>query len=171
MQLDKLFLKIRNTNYIYVILIIGAAVMILAAGFNSGEKREVPGSVSAMPEQSQEDKLKDILSQIEGVGDVSVMITYYASSEKALAYETKTDRKAQTSNGFGGESSDEKAVMSGGEPVVVREIYPEVKGVVVIAQGAESPAVCAAIGDAVSTSLGIAVHKICVLPKSAKGQD
>ena len=167
MQSDKIFSKIRNTNYIYVILIIGAAVMILSASFGSGGKKEAPA-----PEQteiSQEEKLTDILSQIEGAGDVSVMITYYASSEKSLAYETKTDKKAETSNGFGGESSDEKAVMSDGEPVVVREIYPEVKGVVVIAQGADSPEVCQAICDAVSTSLGIAVHKICVLPKSAQG--
>ena len=168
MQLDKLFSKIRNTNYIYVIFIIGAAVMILASSFGGTEKKREQVSAGVSQELSQEEKLKNILSQIDGVGDVSVMITYYASSEKALAYETKTDKKAQTSKGYGGESSDEKAVMSDGEPVVVQEIYPEVKGVVVIAEGAESPAVCADISGAVSTSLGIAVHKICVLPKSAE---
>lgn len=166
MTLEKIFSKIRNTNYIYVILIIGVTVMLLASGMDREAPKKEPESQQETLNFSEEEKLKDILSQIDGVGDVSVMITYYGSSEKALAYEKKTDRKAETSNGFGGESFDEKAVMSDGEPVVLREIYPEVKGVVVIARGAGSPAVRQAVCEAVSTSLGIAVHKICVLPKS-----
>ncbi len=160
-MLPEKFLKIfKNTNYIYVILIIGIAVMLLSAG---DEKKEKETSVVTI---SEEDRLCGILSQIEGVGDASVMITYFSSAEKALAYETKLDRRAETANGFGGESSDEKAVMSDGEPVVIQEIYPEVKGVVVIAQGAKNPTVREAICEAVATSLGIALHKICVLPKS-----
>lgn len=166
MPIEKFISKIRNTNYIYVILIIGVAVMLLSAGLGSGGRKKEEKAVQTNQTFSQEDKLRDILSQIEGVGEVSVMITYDGSSEKALAYETKTDKRAETSNGYGGESTDEKAVMSGGEPVVVKDIYPEVKGVVVIAGGAGSPAVKQAICEAVSTSLGIAVHKICVLPKS-----
>lgn len=114
---------------------------------------------------SEEKRLEEILTHIEGAGDVSVMVTYYASNEKILAYEKKTDKKGETSNGYGGESSDEKAVMADGEPVVLSEVYPSVRGVVVIAEGAGRPTVNQAITEAVSTALGIAVHKICVLPK------
>lgn len=164
MYFEKIFSKIRNTNYIYIILIIGVAVMLLFSGGKEGTEQEKP----VLPDRtfSEEEKLSGILSQIEGVGNVSVMITYFTSNEKAIAYETKTDRKAETSTGFGGESRDEKAVMADGGPVVVQEIYPEVKGVVVIADGADIPSVKQAICEAVSTSMGIALHKICVLPKS-----
>jgi len=164
MPFEKLFSKIWNTNYLYVILIIGVAVMLLCAGGNK-KKEETPSKITAYT-PSEEEKLEKILSQIDGVGEASVMITYFASSEKSLAYEKKTDRRGETSQGYGGESSDEKAVLSDGEPVIVREIYPEVKGVVVIAEGAEIPSVKQAICEAVSTSLGTGMHRICVLPKS-----
>ena len=39
--------------------------------------------------EDEEERLANILSQIDGVGDVSVMITYYSSSEKNIAYETR----------------------------------------------------------------------------------
>lgn len=156
---DKIFSKIKNRNYIYIILIIGAAFMLL---FPGTEKK------SAVEQEevkiSEETRLEKILSEMEGVGEVSVMITYYASSEKALAYETKISRKSDTTGISDAESSDEKAVMSDGEPVVLREVYPEVKGVVVIAEGAANVKVKKAICEAVSTALGIAMHKICVLP-------
>ncbi len=162
MTADKFFSKIRNTNYIYVILIIGAAVMLLSPGIG----KRTPKPVASEKIISEEARLEDILSKTEGVGEVSVMITYYASSEKALAYETKTNRRSDSSGVPDAESSDEKAVMSDGEPVILREIYPDVKGVVVIADGAKDPSVKQAVCEAVSTSLGIAMHKICVLPKS-----
>ena len=162
MTADKFFSKIRNTNYIYVILIIGAAVMLLSPGIG----KRTPKPVASEKIISEEARLEDILSKTEGVGEVSVMITYYASSEKALAYETKTNRRSDSSGVPDAESSDEKAVMSDGEPVILREIYPDVKGVVVIADGAKDPTVKQAVCEAVSTSLGIAMHKICVLPKS-----
>lgn len=157
---DKIFSKIRNTKYIYVILIIGVAFMLFAS-LPQREKTDMPELSS--PESSEEDRLSAILSQIEGAGRVSVMITYYTSAEKAIAYETKNDKKGDTANGFGGESLDEKAVMSKNEPVVLKEIYPAVKGVVVIAEGADSPQVKQALYDAVSTSMGVAMHKICIL--------
>lgn len=164
MNLKKGFLKLRNTTYIYIIVIIGAALMLFASGGTDKEEQNEENITAS--ELSDEEKLKDILSQIEGVGEASVMVTYYESASRELAFEKKTDKKAETSNGFGGESSDEKAVMSEGEPVVLKEIYPEVKGVIVVAEGAKSSYVRESITRAVSTSLGIAIHKICVLPKS-----
>mgnify|MGYP004686052985 FL=1 len=160
MSAEKFFSKIRNTNYIYVILIIGAAVMLFSS---LPEKKPAENTQSVSSSVYEEEKLSKILSEIEGAGKVSVMITYYTTAEKAIAYETKNDKKADTSNGFGGESLDEKAVMSKNEPVVLKEIYPAVKGVVVIAEGANSPQVKQALYDAVSTSMGVAIHKICIL--------
>lgn len=162
MTLDKVFSKIRNRNYIYIILIIGAAIMLLSPSFETKSDNSAAEEIKI----SEETRLEKILSETEGVGKVSVMITYYASSEKALAYETKINRKADSGGSLDAESSDEKAVMSDGEPVILREVYPDVKGVVVTAEGATDAAVKKSICEAVSTSLGIAMHKICVLPRS-----
>lgn len=162
MSPDKIFSKIRNTKYIYIILIIGAAIMLFASF------PEKSGQTTAVESEkvSEEDRLSEILSKVDGAGKVSVMITYYTSEEKSIAFEKKHDKKGDTSNGFGGESTDEKAVLSKNEPVVLKEIYPSVKGVVVIAEGAASPEVKQALCDAVSTSMGVAIHKICILSGS-----
>ena len=57
------------------------------------------------------------------------MITYYSSSEKNIAYETKVSSREKE------ESEDKKAVMTDGEPMVVKEVYPKVRGVIVTADG------------------------------------
>lgn len=155
---NKIFSKIRNTKFIYAILIIGTVIMLISS-FSENK----PISPNEAEVFSEEEKLCEILSKIDGAGKVSVMITYYSSGEKDIAYETKSDKKRETSSGYGTESIDEKAVMAKSEPVVLREIYPTAKGVVVIASGASSPGVKQAICDAVAASTGIATHKICIL--------
>lgn len=89
------------------------------------------------------------------------MITYYSSTEKDIAYETKTASRGDKSE----TSEDKKAVMTDGRPMVVKEVYPQVKGVIVTAQGAGNTAVKAAISEAVSASLDVPVHRICIFKK------
>lgn len=169
MRLNINFLKKWNTSYIYIILIIGVSIMLLAGTPEEKKDTDIQSEkkdyISGVTEEK---RLEEILSYISGVGDVSVMVTYYSSAEKSLAYEKKIDIKGDSLNGFGGESSDEKAVLADGEPVVIQEISPEVRGVVVVAEGAENPTVNQNITKAVSTALGVAFHKICVLSKSVR---
>ena len=56
--------------------------------------------------------------------------------------------------------------MSDGEPFVVKEIYPEIKGVVVVSDGADDIIVKQNILEAVTTALAIAPHKVCVVKMS-----
>ena len=69
------------------------------------------------------------------------MITYYSSSEKNIAYETKVSSREKE------ESEDKKAVMTDGEPMVVKEVYPKVRGVIVTADGGGNSAVRRAISE------------------------
>ena len=132
----------------------------VAAGGHSKRQETVstPREVTAADDET---RLAKILSQIDGAGEVSVMITYYSSVEKSLAYETKTASREDKSE----RSEDKKAVMTDGEPMVVKEVYPQVKGVIVTAQGAGNSAVRAAISEAVSASLDVPVHRICIFKK------
>ena len=59
-------LKNKNNQLLLIILIIGMVLI-----FASGEREEEPKN-----EGSEEQRLEEILSDIEGVGRVSVMITY-----------------------------------------------------------------------------------------------
>ena len=157
-EIIKIF-KNKNNQLICLIFIIGVVLMVAAGGYGSKEK--AVSNVKEITAADEEKRLSDILSQIDGTGEVSVMITYYSSSEKDIAYETKTASREDKSE----LSEDKKAVMSDGEPMVVKEVYPRVKGVIVTAQGAGNAAVRSAISEAVSASLDVPVHRICIFKK------
>lgn len=149
------FLTNKNNLPLVIILIIGIVFMTVLS-----DKPQQKGSSVNDNVQLQEEKLESILSEISGAGKVEVMITYYGSSEKDIAYETKTSTSGSDKNSSG--SEDKKAVISGGEPVVVQEKYPRVKGVIVVAQGADSIEVKRALTDAVTAATGAAACNVCV---------
>ncbi len=124
----------------------------------AAEKSSIAANV-----QEEEKRLEEILSKIEGAGSVSVMITYYSGTEKSIAYETK--QNTSSSDGRSDTSEDKKAVMTDGEPMVVKEVYPKVKGVIVVAQGAESVSVKQAISHAVEAACDVPAHRICIYKK------
>ena len=157
-QIIKIF-KNKNNRLICLIFIIGVVLMAAAGGY--GGKKAPSAKVSETSAADDETRLADILSQIDGAGDVSVMITYYSSAEKDIAYETKTASREDKSE----RSEDKKAVMTDGEPMVLKEVYPKVKGVIVTADGAGSSAVRSAISEAVSASLDVPAHRICIFKK------
>ena len=149
------FLTHKNNLPLVIILIIGIVFMTVLSDKPQQKSSSVNDNV-----QLQEEKLESILSEISGAGKVEVMITYYGSSEKDIAYETKTSTSGSDKNSSG--SEDKKAVISGGEPVVVQEKYPRVKGVIVVAQGADSIEVKRALTDAVTAATGAAACNVCV---------
>jgi len=154
------FIKNRHNITIIIILIIGTLLMLLPGAFE--KKPEKTTLLAEEPNYTEE--LKKILSEIKGAGDVEVMITYLQTSEKRLAYETKSDKYDRGDSGYE-ENTDRQAVLSSGEPVVLSQSYPKVKGVVVIAKGASDAKVKADILEAVTTAFDIASHKVCVLEK------
>lgn len=161
--LDK-FIKNKNNKYIYIIIIIGVVVMILSAGIK--KKPDIQQSVTN-DSYSEEKRLETIISDIKGAGAVSVMITYYESVEKDFAYDVKSSRSAKDS-GASTENIDKQAVKNSGEPIVVKEVYPDVKGVVITAEGAGMPAVKNNISEAVQSALGVAPHKISIFEKRTR---
>ncbi len=145
------FLKNKNNRLILIILIIGVAIML------SQSWQSKPQTVETADVRREEEKLGEILSEIDGAGKVSVMVTYYGTSEKDIAYDVKTNSSNGTKTG-----EDKKAVMSGGEPMIVRETYPKVKGVIVTAQGAGSAAVRRRLTEAVTAALDIPEYRVCI---------
>lgn len=142
MELKKI-LQSRNNRLMILILIIGIAFVVLSGG-SARQGSEKPASVSDY--RGEEERLSEILSEIEGAGCVSVMISYVSTMEKDIAYDGERER----------------ALVSGGDVVVKREVYPEVKGVIVIADGAGDPSVRQTIKEAVTAVTGAAANHVCV---------
>lgn len=145
------FFKNKNNRLILIILIIGVVIMLSAVGHSK------PKPVTVSETVNEEEELSRILSGIDGAGKVSVMITYYGTSEKDIAYETKINSSDGTKS-----SEDRKAVMSDGTPMVVKETYPKVKGVIVTAQGADDAAVKRKLTEAVTAALDVPEYRVCI---------
>ncbi len=139
----KKILKNRNNRLMLVILIIGIAIIVISGGIPG---RNAKPADPVKEYEGEEERLSEILSQIDGAGRVSVMISYRSTMEKDIAYD----------------GASERAVLSDGNVVVRRELFPEVKGVIVIAEGAGDPAVRQAIREAAAAVTGAGINRVCV---------
>lgn len=140
------------------------------------EEKAVSARVSQTYEQQMEKRVKEILSGVEGVGEVDVMIVLKASEEKVLRVDkSMSSSSTQETDSNGGsrkiESQDisEDTILSGsgegGAPIVEKELKPEVAGVVISAQGGGSLKVKAEISEAMEALFDIPPHKIKVLKR------
>lgn len=135
-------------------------------------KTELPNNPSY--ESLVEGKLASILTKVKGAGNVSVNVTLENSSTqehaKNVVKESKVIQEKDTSGGLRTttESKESEQILVSKEngvdrPVVVREIKPMIKGVLVIAAGAYDSTVKANLTKAVEAGLGIPSYKITVL--------
>lgn len=125
-------------------------------------------------QESAEIQLKDILKEIKGVGEVNVMITYESSAEVVPASNvTKTNELTEEKDAQGGsrttthEDLTENIVTSNdsNKLVVIKEIKPQVRGVVIVAQGAGDIKIKTELIEAVRTIFQIPAYKVMVYEK------
>ena len=119
-----------------------------------------------------EEKLKNILSQIEGAGEVDVMITYESSEEIQPAFNTTTTEETKEVDQQGGErtvttSSENKTMItsSSNEPIVIKTNQPKINGVIVVATGAKDLTVKETLYSAVQTALQVQGHQVEIYTK------
>ena len=127
-------------------------------------------AASAKPAQDYEKELEDRISQllksVEGVGKVDVMVVLSSSGEKVF----RTDRSENTSttkekDASGGERDAVSSQNTGNGPLIEKELYPQISGIVISAQGGDLPSVQAEISQAMEALFGLEPHKIKVLKR------
>lgn len=127
-------------------------------------------------ENLMEQKVKEILRHVEGVGQVDVMLTLKSSKEKVLRVDKeKTRSTTDEQDNIGGirksmsEDIKENTFITGGsssgEPVVEKELQPEIEGIVISAEGGSSAVVKTEISEAMEALFDIPAHKIKVLKR------
>ena len=122
-----------------------------------------------------EEKLEVTISQMEGVGDVTCMITLLQSAEQIIEKDLEiTDENVAEKDSQGGtrttsqSSHSETTIYNGeenGEPYVSKELFPKVEGVVVLSDGGDNAMVVKNITEAIHALFGIESHKIRIVKK------
>ncbi len=145
--------KSRNKQTLVTVLIIGIVLMLAAGSFSHDDAPVNTGAYIDSDEycRSLESKLKNILSEMKGVGDVSVMITLENRNTVDISVKNQSGEAVLKRTG------------STEEPVVTGELYPEIKGVVIAAQGAWDPDISEKIYYAAKAALDIGGSKIAVI--------
>lgn len=172
---------IKNFELIITILIMTIIVSIFISSLKPPEETqedgvEYVGSVRNSQDKysdsySQEEKLSKKLSAIRGAGKVEVMITYVSGKEVVTAVNTiETNVTTEEQDSGGGvrkvvqnDTNNQAVVVNGSDgtkPLVIKEVEPEIKGVIVIAEGAYDINVKIELLKAVQTALGVNPNKV-----------
>ena len=202
---NRIFEKIQNKSgkeKITIVVLTGILLLVISlpTGSKSGQTetnentqtRQTGLSESAKSyETVLEEKLEKALKKVEGVGEVSVVITLKNTSEKIIAADSDySESVIQESDSAGGMRSTTQQsgstsniyydTQEGSEPYVTKENMPEVEGIdsmamgradrnaevegiVIAACGGGDGNVCADITAAAEALLGVPAHKIKVL--------
>ena len=110
----------------------------------------------------------NVLSKIEGVGEVDVLITFSSSVEQVTA-NTQNSHSTTTSNQNNSTTTStttSSPIISNQNVIVLQEKMPEIIGVIVVAEGADNPKVKINILSAVSTALDIDKNSIQIFTRS-----
>ncbi len=110
-----------------------------------------------------EKKLEVILSQISGISDVSVVLTYATEAKQNVVYNTKEEETQD-------EKSYEKTVAyneeNGKKSAIIESVeLPNVEGAIVVAKGANSVDIRSKIANAMANVLNVPVYKVQVFEK------
>jgi len=178
-----------------ILLIVGSRFMSSTPGygiFGSGGQNQIADSYSNMFTQRPvsnaglndhvrqlEERLEEILSLIDGAGQVRVMITASRGREIVVAQTTNMDSSVtEEEDSAGGTRSSETFREQGAYvlvrqpdgsevPLILTELEPQIEGVAIVAEGGDDIVVRDALIRTTFTVLGIGAHKVHVATGNA----
>lgn len=129
------------------------------------EDTETEQSSFSQYEIRAEERLESILSKIEGIGSLSVMVTLENSGKKVYTADEESSYSAQDSN-TSSDSSRKYVLIDGSdgdEGLESESITPNVRGVIVVCEGADNSIVRENVISAVSAAFNISTSNISVV--------
>lgn len=173
-------LKAVRKDQWFILLLAGILVIVVLLPAKEGSDEKIQGTVrrEETPETADtaelENRLAGILGQMAGAGRVQVMITWKDGGEKIVEKDVPVQEKNSQEDGAEGGVRTEKevnreetTVYSRNDntqiPYVIKELAPEIGGILVLAQGGDDPVTEKNITDAVMALFGLEAHKIKVM--------
>lgn len=160
MRIKALLAAAGKYKYVLLVILVGVLLLLLPSPDKGGRKEE-----TRMPEPFQADdverRLENALSQVEGAGKVTVVLTVKSSGRQILAQDGTASEKDGAV-----ESAVTTVVVSKGsgveEAVPLQQLSPEYQGALVVCSGGGDPSVRLEIVKAVSALTGLGSDRISV---------
>lgn len=183
---EKWMAKIKEIGMLKISLLLVAGFVLIITSFpkeqSTKKASETSQDVQSVVKEYQtdykkemEEQISEALQQVEGIGKTKVMITLKGSKEivvdKDVPVQEETTKEVDSQGGTREESSynqQETTVLvtdSSGQsiPYVIKELEPEIAGIVVVAEGADRETIIQEITDACEVLFSVPVHKIKVM--------
>lgn len=176
-SIQKYLGQITNTKSLFIILLIGVALLVLSGTSGTGEKKQAQqAEQQSMAKREQyahdlETRLAKILSSVRGVSNVSVMITLEDTGQSIYAQNEKTESKstgeikADVTRASDGSYVLKNDSGGGQSPLLIKSSLPAVSGVLITAQGADDAEVKNNLMSATKAVLDVKAHRVVVLSK------
>jgi stage III sporulation protein AG len=126
-----------DKNFIRIIFIIGIAGILLifcSTFFDSSSKASSTITSVSEYQETEQERIEEIIEQIQGVGRAKVMLTMENSSEQVYSDDT-----------------------------IIKEIEPVVRGVVIACDGADNSTVKENVLELVTKAFNISSDKVCII--------
>ena len=188
--------KLLKKENMIVFVLLGILLLVIAIPLDSGKDKKQTDEVAKKEEDdldsisadeevfmdesmeyclALETRIEEILSVMDGVGDVQAMVTVSTSREMIVEKDEPVNRATVTeSDGNGGSRSTNESsfeyetiyeTYSEGNkiPYVVKQIEPQIQGITVVAQGGGNAMIQKNISDVLEALFHIEAHKIKVV--------
>ena len=169
----------KKIQYAVILLIVIVILAIYFTSVSGSGKQDSAGTSAsdtnistASMDDSIAQRLQETLSAIDGAGRVEVMITYESTAELVPAFSvdkqssTNVDESTDGKSTTNSENTQSDVVTINGsdgtQALVLREDSPKIKGVIVVAEGADDIAVRLNLLSAVQTILDIGPDQVNV---------
>jgi stage III sporulation protein AG len=162
-----------KNKYVLIVVLAGVFLLLLPSGGGSGdsaepasEARQTNAVVSEFSLVEQERRIAYALSQIDGAGEVTVVLTLRSSGQRVLAQDTRSSGRSTGGDTENTELTESTVIISAGSqqqsPVALKYIYPEYLGALIVAEGADNASVRLELMNAVAGLTGLGADRITV---------
>ena len=159
MKLNLKGLKPNRVTVITVICAVVGLILLVFAGGGEDKKAEADDYRSVISyTEKLEARVEKICLAVDGIEKADVLLTLESGSEFVYADNVKDESRD------GGRSYTSDYILiendDGSAPVLACEIYPKIRGVAVVCNGGDKPAVQKKLTELLSAALGISTGKI-----------
>lgn len=158
-----------NKTNLTILFLVGILLVVIAIPTGTDKKKStsktsVSESISQEMsyKQEMEQELEHILSRVKGVGNAEVLISLKTSEKQIVEKDNQSDETRMEESTVYAENSE------GGQTPYVRQItYPEIEGVLIIADGGDNAIVEEEMKEAVQALFDVDTHKIKIMKRNS----
>lgn len=162
--LDRLVRAAGRYRAALLVMAVGLFLLLLPTGARGGEEQagDEAGTADLFDLAGLEERLAGALSQIEGAGEVRVILTLKSTGRQIPAQDVQRD---------GTRTSAQVVTVGGGaggrEVAVLQTLSPQFQGALVICPGGEDPQVRLRLSSAVSALTGLGSDRITICKRAS----